>query len=203
MLPKVTFTNVYFDHKNLKIKVELANGGDDPVVETPEALYIIGDVNGWDTATGIAMTKNGDKFTAEGVRFVVSGENTVSFFNLSDKLAADWDALNAIANRYGAAAEGEELIANMSSEFVVYKNNVDASGCLSWAVTPGNYDVEVDFATGYITLTQSSAGVDAIEIDSNNGAVEYFNLQGVRVAEPTAGLYIVRRGDKVAKEIVR
>jgi hypothetical protein len=37
----------------------------------------------------------------------------------------------------------------------------------------------------------------------NNAAKEYFNLQGVRVETPAAGLYIVRQGDKVYKEIVK
>ena len=35
----------------------------------------------------------------------------------------------------------------------------------------------------------------------NNAAKEYFNLQGVRVETPAAGLYIVRQGDKVYKEM--
>lgn len=34
-------------------------------------------------------------------------------------------------------------------------------------------------------------------------APEYYNLQGVRVIEPSRGLYIVRRGNTITKEIVR
>lgn len=45
-------------------------------------------------------------------------------------------------------------------------------------------------------------GIDAIE-DASDIAPVYYNLQGVRVAEPANGLYIVVRGDKVAKEIVK
>lgn len=37
----------------------------------------------------------------------------------------------------------------------------------------------------------------------SNEAVEYFNLQGVRVAEPAAGLYIRRQGNKVEKVTVK
>ena len=47
------------------------------------------------------------------------------------------------------------------------------------------------------------AGVDAVEADALDQAPVYYNLQGVRVENPTAGLYIVRRGNKVAKEIIR
>lgn len=201
--------NVYFDHKNLKIKVVLAEGGDDPIVvttEVPEALYIIGDVCAWNTNAGIELTKNGDVFTGEAIEFPATGENTVSYFNLSDKLGANWDAVNPIANRYGAETEGDELVSGVASEVVIYKNNVNASACKSWTIEPGKYDVKVDFSdieNVTITLTSASSGVDAIAIDSNNAAPVYYNLQGVQVNEPAAGLYIVRRGDKVAKEIVR
>lgn len=50
---------------------------------------------------------------------------------------------------------------------------------------------------------EAAAGVDGIEADDVNAPVEYFNLQGVRVANPSAGLYIVRQGSKVTKQIVR
>ena len=32
---------------------------------------------------------------------------------------------------------------------------------------------------------------------------EYYNLQGMRVKDPTPGIYIVRRGNKTSKEVVR
>lgn len=47
-----------------------------------------------------------------------------------------------------------------------------------------------------------SSGISDIVADENAEA-EYFNLQGVRVANPENGLYIVRRGNKVTKEIIR
>ncbi len=46
------------------------------------------------------------------------------------------------------------------------------------------------------------AGVEGIVVDENAPA-EYFNLQGVRVAQPEAGLYIVRRAGKVSKVLVK
>lgn len=53
-----------------------------------------------------------------------------------------------------------------------------------------------------LNFTDDTSAVDAIEIDSN-ATVEYFNLQGVKVAQPAAGLYIVKRGNKVTKELVK
>lgn len=46
------------------------------------------------------------------------------------------------------------------------------------------------------------SGVENVEIDANAPA-EYFNLQGVRVENPANGLYIVRQGNKVTKQVIR
>jgi len=46
------------------------------------------------------------------------------------------------------------------------------------------------------------SGVESVEVDAN-APVEYFNLQGVRVAEPSAGMYIRRQGGKVSKVFVK
>lgn len=55
-----------------------------------------------------------------------------------------------------------------------------------------------------LTLDKPLAGAEGIMIDSSNveGAAEYFNLQGVRVANPSEGnLYIVRQGGKTTKVV--
>ena len=49
-----------------------------------------------------------------------------------------------------------------------------------------------------ITTTTVLTGVDDVTVDCNQ-PVEYYNLQGIRVAEPDNGLYIVRQGNKVTK----
>lgn len=54
-----------------------------------------------------------------------------------------------------------------------------------------------------IKVTANSTGaVENLEVE-NNAAPEYFNLQGVRVANPENGLYIVRRGTTVSKVMVK
>ena len=39
--------------------------------------------------------------------------------------------------------------------------------------------------------------------EDNNAPVEYYNINGVRVENPAAGLYIKRQGSKVSKVIIR
>lgn len=55
-----------------------------------------------------------------------------------------------------------------------------------------------------ITFDQKpSDGINDVTISDNDGAVEYFNLQGVRVANPENGLYIRRQGNKAQKVLVK
>ena len=52
---------------------------------------------------------------------------------------------------------------------------------------------------------EGSAGINDIVVDETEatGPAVYYNLQGVEVAYPENGIYIVLRGNKVTKEIVR
>ncbi len=50
-------------------------------------------------------------------------------------------------------------------------------------------------------LPMPSAGVEGISADEN-APVEYFNLQGMKVENPSAGLYIRRQGSKVEKVVL-
>lgn len=52
-----------------------------------------------------------------------------------------------------------------------------------------------------VTYEADSNGVDAIEVDEN-APVEYYNLQGVKVANPQNGLYIRVQGNKAVKVIL-
>ncbi len=46
-------------------------------------------------------------------------------------------------------------------------------------------------------------GIDDVTADGGDGAVEYYNLQGVRVENPQSGLYIRRQGSVVSKVVIR
>lgn len=52
----------------------------------------------------------------------------------------------------------------------------------------------------FVTIGEEGA-VEAI--NASNGTVEYYNLQGVRVANPQGGIFIVREGNKVYKKVIR
>lgn len=76
----------------------------------------------------------------------------------------------------------------------------------SWLVpetAAASNDVQITNTNGchlyFITVT-STSGVQNIASEEN-APVEYYNLQGVRVANPENGLYIKRQGNKVQKVI--
>lgn len=73
------------------------------------------------------------------------------------------------------------------------------SSRLGWIEKFGNVVVKLPF-----DVLGDDAGIDDVVVDNTeNAPVEYFNLQGVHVENPAAGLYIRRQGNKTAKVIVK
>lgn len=75
------------------------------------------------------------------------------------------------------------------------------------AAYKSSYTLKVSGAgeTQSITIvfdTTGTGAVEGIEVE-NNVPAEYYNLNGVRVNNPEKGIYIVKRGEKVTKEVVR
>lgn len=65
-----------------------------------------------------------------------------------------------------------------------------------------NKAYKFSFVPSTATLTVT-ADVAVAGIEVENAPVEYFNMQGVRVANPENGIFIVRQGDKVSKQVIR
>lgn len=49
----------------------------------------------------------------------------------------------------------------------------------------------------------STSGIGSVETEDADAPEEFYTLQGIRVAQPSAGLYIVKKGGKATKRIVR
>lgn len=65
-----------------------------------------------------------------------------------------------------------------------------------WGIKPREFKV---FGGNYSVL----CGVENVEMKSNDAPVEYYTLQGIRVAEPVNGLYIRRQGNTSTKVLVK
>lgn len=180
--------------KTLVVTYTSSTVGPDPVV--PDALYVLGDLkdNYWDPSNGVELTKEGSVFTGT-INLDTAYENEHGYFSLCTALGAhseDWN----VGTRFGADEDGIVAKSGVAYDFV------QAANPIAWKAAPAIYKISVDFEAKTMTLTWLSSGVDAIVEDADVAPV-YYNLQGVRVAEPTNGLYIVVRGDKVAKQLVK
>jgi hypothetical protein len=78
------------------------------------------------------------------------------------------------------------------------------------SVVAGTYNVEAlvnvyNGAAQLYVIAYTATGTDGIAnvAADNNADAEYFNLQGVRVANPTNGLFIRRQGNNVQKVLVK
>lgn len=71
-------------------------------------------------------------------------------------------------------------------------------------VTPYNAEGEklADRAASVMLVNADTTGVIDVTV-AGEGEIEYFNLQGVRVANPESGLYIRRQGNQVSKVYLR
>lgn len=179
-----------------------------PSDDVPEHFYMIGNVNGteWSTSAPAEMTKDGNAFTLSAT--IDDAGDGFGYFSFCTATGADWDELNSAGDRFGAASENTpvSLTDNVFEEVLThYVVNVDNSACQSYEAAAGKYTVTVTFSEGEATMRVVSEGSSGIaDIDADNTAkAEYYNMQGVRVANPTAGLYIEVREGQVRKVLVK
>ncbi len=182
-------------------------GGGQGSADTPAQLHILGNLEGasWLTDQGVTMTNEGDCFVAKNVTLTAPAESTDGscYFTFVTTMGADWDAVNMGGDRYGAPSKDLPLSPGVEGPMKKYTLNVDASSAQSWKIPAGTYDITADFAKMTVKAAVAQSGVEVTVADTDEAAPVYYNLQGVRVAEPEAGLYIVVRGSKVTKEYVR
>ncbi len=168
--------------------------------QMPDTFYIIGEINGnsWAPNVGVTMTKNASAGTFEAKELSIS---PTGYFSFCISLASTYDELNVAGNRYGWA-EDEALVLGQASSAMSQINDPKAAYMAS-ADASKRYDVVVNWSSKTVTVTEHSTDAVATIGDDSELPAEYYNLQGVRVYNPGEGIYIVRRGDKVTKQIIR
>lgn len=92
-------------------------------------------------------------------------------------------------------------------------NSQPSSDYVNIPVKKGRHTIKIKNMGGLSWLDEihikahSGAGVDNVLADGLDGAYEgtplYFDLQGRQIANPTKGIYLVKRGKTVTKEVVR
>lgn len=156
--------------------------------------------NEWALDETDMFTKEGDKYVLKGMTFEKEGAFKV--------------ATQGWAKEFGAAPapedlpEGEEFVpVSISADSLSAELVGKSQGAKDVSINlVGTYDVEVTFgADGESALIVFSLSGDSgvAGVDVENAPVYYYNLQGVRVENPTKGIYVKVVGNKALKAVVK
>ncbi|MGN0237555.1 MAG: hypothetical protein ACI4AK_05670 [Lepagella sp.] len=171
----------------------------DPTVETPENVYLVGNFeNDWSTSDPVTMEKDGNIFTVKTSLKAASSSSTDGYFSFITVKGADWDTVNT-GDRYGASTDDEEITIATNVPYTEYKAGVDAKAAKSWKLKAGTYLFTIDFESKTVRVDPSDA-VENIEL-TEEAEAEYYNLQGVKVANPSNGVYIRIINGKATKVV--
>lgn len=180
-------------------------GGDEPTptptpTEYPATLYLIGNVNDWNTETAVAATGTEGVYTWEKQNLksalnAYAEETGFTYFSFNTTTGEDWNAVNG-ADRYGAPTADAEITSGTATTVKKYTVNVDASACKSWKATAGTYNISVDLSKMTVTITTADpTGITGIEATTLADAPRY-NIAGQQVSKSHKGL-VIQNGKKM------
>lgn len=161
----------------------------------PISIYLRGGMNSWGA-------EEDWKFTAviEGKVYKLPENGTVSIeANTEFKIAdADWNKYNY--GIIGGLEFNKELTLDYNGSNIAM---ADAFNGVIWLNLEGGSVIFSTDAT-YVPAWEGLEGSGVAEIEVNDGvAPRYFNLQGVEVAQPESGLYIMVKGNSTSKVLVK
>lgn len=146
-------------------------------------LYISGNMTNWadpGNDGSIAMTENDGIYSAT-VSFTAGDEFKV--------FGKGWSP------EFGVPADDTPALSPENLTLTLAKSNKNIKVSMT-----GQYVVSFNLSTFELRLT-SATGISQTTIKAE--APEYYTLHGVKVASPSHGIYIVKRGNVVTKETVR
>jgi hypothetical protein len=145
----------------------------------------------------------------------LSSSKGLTVGTLDDTTAAEFEIVTSISQSDDTTTDEIRTLAEASADaataylkfddqYVVYNSTSDAFNAYSKNLTNSNYSA-LSFYTS--DPEQGTTGVDTIAIDNNTDAATsdavYYNLQGIRVDNPSTGIYIRRQAGTATKVIVR
>lgn len=170
------------------------------------------DIKETDLAKNYSAFPSFDTFVLQGERYYVAAflsmkpdadnhigtsNNSFAVFNSKGMIVATHEI--SWSTSYGYCTLSTEIVDDTTANIYLF-------GEATKTVIPGVTDVEGNYGVAgqyKFTVPVGGSGVDEIAVDNENAAPVYYNLQGVEVANPDNGIYVVRRGSKVTKEIIR
>ena len=172
--------------------------GSSAATTLPDVLFLCGnlvDAN-WDPSFDGAILDPTDEegvYFASEIELAPEGTNTHCYFSFNTTTGS-WDDVNKAA-RFGAASSDELISAGQTATVTNGGSNPNA-----WQILPGIYNFTVNLNEMTLLVEAVATGIESIEADENAPAV-YYNLQGIKVANPSEGIFIKVQGNKVTKVV--
>lgn len=170
--------------------------------EQPKTLYLIGDVCGWSIDNPTACESEGDDV------YVYTGEFQAGWIFQAMREKGNWMADFIVPTE---ATTLETPSGSVTATVNIPEAGLENNACQSssdhtkgWLVEKtGTYTLKFDLNSMTLNVSPTgSTGTVELVVDENAPA-EYYNLQGVRVYNPAGGLYLVRKGGKVSKVMIK
>lgn len=185
-------------------KNELEAGGAHLTLENVVVKNSVTTQNIVNVKTGKTLYVN--NLTQEGSENAANGINLIGKMELKGNLNLNVKVANTAAGAITVTGELtneqpiELTLANTELGSQVVKGTTDYK---KFTLTNPGLFLNVDADNNSLVLSnEKQTGISDITVDEN-APVEYYNLQGVRVANPEAGLYIRRQGGKAEKVYVK
>lgn len=114
----------------------------------------------------------------------------------------EWTIMPFMTSLEGYSTEYQTINLNPDNNSAEFTLAADDVAILTNSANHGVKIQGADVTVKKVSIVHKSAGISDIVVDEN-APVEYYNLQGVRVANPENGLYIRRQGNKATKVLVK
>ena len=152
-------------------------------------IYLRGEISGWEATEAYKFAYTGVSSFGEQMYELILSEGLTGEFKIAD---ASWGEIN-----YGANA----VVETGTTTEVFYNSSTNLKAAITEPIKLTFYH-NLDKSKSSWLQVDKYEGVSDITID-DAAAATYYNLQGIRVAEPANGLYIKVAGNTVSKVYVK
>ncbi len=184
-------TTYVYAVKNAEGKVEISNFLD-------FYPFTNGDAGCFGYPITLDVNKDEQTITATNQKIEFSAKNSFRVCGVNDEMMFNYDAPEVVFY-------GEEQTLESGAVITVFYTPVVGILLVDGDKMYGGdyYEVELLMLEPVFTGEEQSGIANVIADDNANAPVEYFNLQGIRVENPTTGIYVRRQGSNVTKVLVK
>lgn len=164
-------------------------------------LYLRGDMNGWLNGASEDEMAQWAFTTEDEVVYTLAGVALPAAYLEGDAMVGVWKIANSdwTAQFVATVEEGDATALVLDTPYFYTESDPGYNNGMAEAVENATITLDLDEET--ITITAGGAGVQGVLVEENVAPV-YYNLQGVRIANPENGLFIKVCGKTASKVIL-